>query len=129
METFVLVVKILGAVAFSVEILLYVLITCGLPLASLTLGGKYRVLPRDARGVFLYSLFIQGLALVVLFMASGFLSSPVPIPLIKCASGFFALYLLFSSLKSFFSESLGERAVIFPLSLLASFGFIASALF
>ena len=42
-------VAIIGAITFSVVIILSVLIICGLPLGELTMGGQYKVFPKKLR--------------------------------------------------------------------------------
>ena len=37
---------IIGAIAFSMVIVLSILIICGLPLGELTMGGQYKSFPR-----------------------------------------------------------------------------------
>ena len=40
-------IAIIGAGAFSVVIVLSILIICGLPLGGLTLGGQYKAVPKN----------------------------------------------------------------------------------
>lgn len=42
-------VAVIGARAFSIVIVLSVLIICGLPLGELTMGGQYKVFPEKLR--------------------------------------------------------------------------------
>lgn len=44
-------IAIIGAGAFSVVIVLSILIICGLPLGELTMGGQYKVFPKKLRMV------------------------------------------------------------------------------
>ena len=45
-------VAIIGAITFSVVIILSVLIICGLPLGELTMGGQYKVFPKKIKNCF-----------------------------------------------------------------------------
>ncbi len=40
---------IIGAIAFSIVIVLSILIICGLPLGELTMGGQYKIFPKNLR--------------------------------------------------------------------------------
>ena len=51
--------SIIGAGAFSIVIILSILIICGLPLGELTMGGKYKVFPRKLRIVLVAQLILQ----------------------------------------------------------------------
>ena len=42
-------IAIIGAVVFSIVIILSFLIICGLPLGELTMGGQYKVFPKKRR--------------------------------------------------------------------------------
>ena len=42
-------IAIIGALAFSVVIILSILIICGLPLGELTMGGQYKVFPNKIK--------------------------------------------------------------------------------
>ena len=52
-------VAIIGAITFSVVIILSVLIICGLPLGELTMGGQYKVFPKKLRLVLVTQLIFQ----------------------------------------------------------------------
>ena len=52
-------VAIIGAITFSVVIILSVLIICGLPLGELTMGGQYKVFPKKLRIVLVTQLIFQ----------------------------------------------------------------------
>ena len=50
---------IIGACAFSIVIVLSILIIIGLPLGELTMGGQYKVFPKKLRIVLFTQLFLQ----------------------------------------------------------------------
>lgn len=52
-------ISIIGAGVFSIVIILSFLILCGLPLGELTMGGQYRVFPKELRIVLVTQLILQ----------------------------------------------------------------------
>ena len=52
-------ISIIGAGAFSIVIILSILIICGLPLGELTMGGQYKVFPPKLRIVLVTQLILQ----------------------------------------------------------------------
>ena len=59
-------VAIIGAITFSVVIILSVLIICGLPLGELTMGGQYKVFPKKLRIVLVTQLIFQIFFVIVI---------------------------------------------------------------
>ena len=66
-------VAIIGAITFSVVIILSVLIICGLPLGELTMGGQYKVFPKKLRIVLVTQLIFQ-IFFVIVILQMGFFS-------------------------------------------------------
>ena len=65
-------VAIIGAITFSVVIILSVLIICGLPLGELTMGGQYKVFPKKLRIVLVTHLIFQIFFVIVILQMGGF---------------------------------------------------------
>lgn len=65
-------VAIIGAITFSVVIILSVLIICGLPLGELTMGGQYKVFPTKLRIVLVTQLIFQIFFIIVILQMGGF---------------------------------------------------------
>ena len=65
-------VAIIGAITFSVVIILSVLIICGLPLGELTMGGQYKVFPKKLRLVLVTQLIFQIFFVIVILQMGGF---------------------------------------------------------
>ena len=65
-------VAIIGAITFSVVIILSVLIICGLPLGELTMGGQYKVFPKKLRIVLVTQLICQLFFVIVILQMGGF---------------------------------------------------------
>ena len=64
-------VAIIGAITFSVVIILSVLIICGLPLGELTMGGQYKVFPKKLRIVLVTQLIFQIFFVIVILQMGG----------------------------------------------------------
>ena len=64
-------VAIIGAITFSVVIILSVLIICGLPLGELTMGGQYKVFPKKLRLVLVTQLIFQIFFVIVILQMGG----------------------------------------------------------
>ena len=118
-----------GIIFFSVQILLYILMILGVPIASLTLNGKYKKLPKEAKPAFISSVLIQVFALSVYLEAVEVFPKILPDFFINVLLAFFGFFIFFSGIKSLFSESKKERIVIAPLSLLTAICFFAVLLF
>ena len=65
-------VAIIGAITFSVVIILSVLIICGLPLGELTMGGQYKVFPQKLRIVLETQLIFQIFFVIVILQMGDF---------------------------------------------------------
>ena len=65
-------VAIIGAITFSVVIILSVLIICGLPLGELTMGGQYKVFPKKLRIVLETQLIFQIFFVIVILQMGDF---------------------------------------------------------
>ena len=65
-------VAIIGAITFSVAIILSVLIICGLPLGELTMGGQYKVFPKKSRIVLVTQLIFQIFFVIVILQMGSF---------------------------------------------------------
>ena len=65
-------VAIIGAITFSVVIILSVLIICGLSLGELTMGCQYKVFPKKLRLVLVTQLILQIFFVIVILQMGGF---------------------------------------------------------
>ena len=61
-------ISIIGAGAFSIVIILSILIICGLPLGELTMGGQYKVFPKKLRIVLVTQLILQVFFVLIILM-------------------------------------------------------------
>lgn len=111
---------IVGAAALLIQVLLYLAISLGAPLARVTLGGKYRTLPKEYRGAFLSSTAFQALFLIVLLLVSGLIPSDFNRGLLKAVGALFALFLSFSAVKIAAGGHHLEKRTILPLTIVSA---------
>lgn len=121
-------ITIIGASAFSIVIILSILIICGLPLGEFTMGGKYKVYPKKLRIVLLLQLILQIFFVVIILQMGGFIPFCFSRNVTKIICIVMAAYLSLNTIMNFMSNSKKEKYVMTPLSLIASVCFWISAL-
>ena len=121
-------VAIIGTIAFSVVIILSVLIICGLPLGELTMGGQYKVFPKKLRLVLVTQLILQIFFVIVILQMGGFLSLWFSEKTTKIIGIVMAVYLSLNTIMNFVSKSKKEKYIMTPLSLVAAVCFWITAL-
>lgn len=117
---------LIGSIALGIQIFLYLLMVLGLPIASITLEGKYKVLPKEFRSAFLASLFTQIIILLTLLQSGSLIALPFPGIITRILAVLFALFLTFSGVKIAFAGPSTERKVIFPLTAIGAISFFAT---
>lgn len=121
-------VAIIGAIAFSVVIVLSVLIICGLPLGELTMGGQYKVFPKKLRFVLVIQLMLQIFFVIVILQMGGSLTLWFSEKVTKIIGIVMAVYLSLNTIMNFVSKSKKEKYIMTPLSLVAAVCFWITAL-
>ncbi|NLI71257.1 MAG: hypothetical protein GX361_00815 [Bacteroidales bacterium] len=121
-------VAIIGAIAFSVVIILSVLIICGLPLGELTMGGQYKVFPKKLRLVLVTQLILQIFFVIVILQMGGYLSLWFSQKVTKIICIVMAAYLSLNTIMNFVSKSKKEKYIMTPLSFVAAICFWITAL-
>ncbi len=121
-------ITIIGASAFSVVIVLSVLIICGLPLGELTMGGQYKVYPKKLRFVLLAQLILQILFVVIILQMGGFIPLWFSYDITKIICIIMAVYLSLNTIMNLISKSKKERYIMTPLSLISAICFWVTAL-
>lgn len=111
---------IVGAAALFVQVALYLAVSLGAPIARITLGGKFRTLPKEFRGAFLSSTAFQALFLVVLLLVSGLIPSDFNGGILKAIGALFALFLTFNAVKIMAGGHHLEKLTILPLTAIAA---------
>lgn len=121
-------VAIIGTMAFSVVIILSVLIICGLPLGELTMGGQYKVFPKKLRFVLAIQLILQIFFVIVILQMGGFLALWFSEKVTKIIGIVMAVYLSLNTIMNFVSKSKKEKYIMTPLSFVAAVCFWITAL-
>ncbi len=121
-------IAITGAFLFAVVAVITTLAACGAPLGEFTMGGKYKVLPKQLRLAAVFSLVIQLFAIVIILQAGGFAALWFSYKATKYICIFFAVYLSLNTVMNFFSNSKKEKYFASPLSLAAAACFWITAL-
>lgn len=121
-------VAIIGTIAFSVVIILSVLIICGLPLGDLTMGGQYKVFPKKLRLVLVTQLILQIFFVIVILQMGGFLSLWFSEKATRIIGIVMAVYLSLNTIMNFVSKSKKEKYIMTPLSFVAALCFWITAL-
>lgn len=113
-------IAIIGAIAFSVVIILSILILCGLPLGELTMGGQYKIFPKKLRLVLAIQLLLQIFFVIIILQLGGFVSLWFTARTTKIIGIVMAVYLSLNSVMNFISKSKKEKYIVTPLSLIAA---------
>ena len=121
-------VAIIGAITFSVVIILSALIICGLPLGELTMGGQYKVFPQKLRIVLVTQLICQLFFAIVILQMGGFFPLWFSKKVTKIICIVMAVYLSLNTVMNFVSKSKKEKCIMTPLSFVAAVCFWITAL-
>lgn len=113
-------IAIIGAIAFSVVIILSILILCGLPLGELTMGGQYKIFPKKLRLVLVIQLLLQIFFVIIILQLGGVVSLWFTARTTKIIGTVMAVYLSLNSVMNFISKSKKEKYIMTPLSLIAA---------
>ena len=112
--------SIIGACAFSIVIILSFLIILGLPLGELTMGGRYKVFPKELRIVLVSQLLLQVFFVIVILQMGGYLPLWFSHKTTRIILIVMAVYLSLNVLMNLASKSRKERLIMTPLSLIAA---------
>jgi hypothetical protein len=120
-------ISILGAFLFATVAVMTALVACGLPLGEFTMGGKYKVLPKQFRIMAVVSFIIQVFAIFIILQAGGILTLWFSEKVTKYICIFFAAYLSLNTIMNFLSNSKKEKYFATPLSSVAAICFWITA--
>lgn len=120
-------IAIIGAVAFSVVIVLSILIICGFPLGELTMGGQYKVFPKKLRMLLVTQLVLQVFFVVIILQMGGFIPLWFSVKVTKIISIVMAVYLSLNTIMNFVSKSKKEKYIMTPLSFITAICFWITA--
>ena len=121
-------IALIGACAFSVVIILSVLIIIGLPLGELTMGGKYKVFPKKLRIVLFTQLLLQIFFVIIILQKGDIIPLWFSYNVTKVISICMAVYLSLNALMNLVSTSKKEKYIMTPLSVIAAICFWLTAL-
>lgn len=121
-------ISILGAIAFGVAIIIYILLAFGLPLGEFAMGGKYKVMPKKLRGVCVISVLVQLFAVMIILQTGGFLRGIFSYGVTRGFCFFFAIYLSINCVMNILSKSKKEKLFMTPISVIAAICFWITAL-
>lgn len=121
-------IAIIGAGAFSVVIVLSILIIFGLPLGEFTMGGQYKVFPKKLRMVLVSQLILQIFFVIVILQMDGYIPLWFSAGVTRIIGIVMAVYLSLNTIMNFISKSKKEKYVMTPLSFVAAICFWITAL-
>ena len=121
-------IAIIGALTFSVVIILSILIIIGLPLGELTMGGNYKVFPKKLRIVLFAQLFLQIFFVIIILQKGEIMPLWFSYKTTKIICIIMAVYLSLNVLMNLSSKSKKEKYIMTPLSLIAAICFWITAL-
>ena len=104
---------IIGAILFSIIVIMTLLVACGLPLGEFTMGGQNKILPNKYRIMAVFSLFIQIFAIIIILQAGQYITLWFSYNITKYICFFFAVYLTINIFMNISSKSKKERYVRF----------------
>ena len=119
---------VIGAILLVGVIVLSVLLIIGLPLGELTMGGRYKVWPKEMRPIAIGQLAVQVFALYVLLAGNKVLPSFMPAGLLKFFVILFAVFFLGNMVMNAFSQSKKEKYIMTPASVIEAVCFAITAL-
>ena len=121
-------ISIIGAITFSVVIILSILMIIGLPLGELTMGGQYQVFPKKLRIVLFIQLFLQIFFVIIILQMGNIIPIWFSYKVTKIICIIMAIYLTLNTLMNSISKSKKEKYIMTPLSLVATICFWITAL-
>ena len=121
-------ISIIGAGAFSIVIILSILILCGLPLGELTMGGQYKVFPKKLKIVLVTQLILQLFFVIILLQMGEFIPLWFSYNVTKIIGIVMAIYLSINTVMNLISKSKKEKYIMTPLSFVTAICFWITAL-
>ena len=121
-------ISIIGAGAFSIVIILSILIICGLPLGELTMGGQYKVFPQKLRIVLVTQLILQVFFVLIILQMGEIIPLLFSYNVTKIIGIVMAIYLSLNTVMNLISKSKKEKYIMTPLSFVAAICFWITAI-
>ena len=121
-------ISMIGAGAFSIVIIVSILILCGLPLGELTMGGQYKVFPPKLKIVLVTQLILQLFFVIILLQMGEFISLWFSYNVTKIIGIVMAIYLSINTVMNLISKSKKEKYIMTPLSFVTAICFWVTAI-
>lgn len=121
-------ISIIGAGAFSIVIILSILIICGLPLGELTMGGQFKVFPPKLRIVLVTQLILQVFFVLIILQMGEIIPLLFSYNVTKIIGIVMAIYLSVNTVMNLISKSKKEKYIMTPLSFVTAICFWITAL-
>ena len=121
-------ISMIGAGAFSIVIIVSILILCGLPLGELTMGGQYKVFPKKLRIVLVTQLILQVFFVLIILQMGEFIPLWFSYNVTKIIGIVMAIYLSLNTFMNLISKSKKEKYIMTPLSFVTAICFWITAL-
>lgn len=115
--------SIIGAGAFSIVVILSILIILGFPLGELTMGGRYKVFPKKSRIVLVTQLILQVFFVIIILQMGEVIPLWFSHKVTKIIGIVMAIYLSLNTVMNLISKSKKERYIMTPLSLVTAICF------
>lgn len=121
-------ISMIGAGAFSIVIIVSILILCGLPLGELTMGGQYKVFPPKLKIVLVTQLILQLFFVIILLQMGEFIPLWFSYNVTKIIGIVMAIYLSINTVMNLISKSKKEKYIMTPLSFVTAICFWITAI-
>lgn len=121
-------ISMIGAGAFSIVIIVSILILCGLPLGELTMGGQYKVFPKKLKIVLVTQLILQLFFVIILLQMGEFIPLWFSYNVTKIIGIVMAIYLSINTVMNLISKSKKEKYIMTPLSFVTAICFWVTAI-
>lgn len=112
-----------GVCLLAIVIILSILLICGLPLGELTMGGKYKVWPKEFRIIAVGQLLFQLFAVYILLAAGDMIPLLFTRKITKIICFVFSVFFVFNTILNLLSASKKEKYIMTPMSVIEAICF------
>ena len=107
---------VIGATIFLVTVILSIMMLFGAPLGELTMGGQFKVLPKEMRFLMIPQFILQYFGMKTLLQAAGFIPLKFSYKVTRIISVIFTIYFVLNTIVNFCSKSKKEKYISASLS-------------
>lgn len=112
-----------GACLLLIVIILSVLLICGLPLGELTMGGRYKIWPKELRVLAVGQLLVQLFAAYILLSVGDIFPLLFTRRITKMICFVFSVFFVINTFMNFISGSKKEKYIMTPMSVIEAICF------